>query len=461
MRFEQLDPPEPATKVRYVVLIALCLAATIAYIQRNTLGVVEKEMRHELHLTTSDSALVMTTGFFITYALFQVPSGWLGHVWGSRRTLALFTAVCAAMHALCFGLVSVPLFAGARGVMGLTQAPLFPCATGTIKSWFPNTRWGTANGLLTAFMQIGGAGGTIAVAYLAAQGSWRTPFLVFAIPGLLWSAWFWFWFRDLPQQHAGVNRQERLLIAGTESTVEDFSPAGTDEIRECRADSDQIIEHVPWGTLLLSPAMFWICMQQFFRGAGYMFYGSWFTTYLRESRAVEIKAAGWLTSVPLWAYAVGSLLGGGLSDWLLARTGSRRFSRQGLAVISQWVCAGFVLIAYTVDDAVGAVLIISVGSFCAAVGGPIAYAITIDMGGRHVRSVFSLMNMFGNIGALVFPLIVPVLVGQDPRPEDWDLVLPVFAALFGLAGLAWLGFNPDRSIFPEDNSGVCSHAGDR
>ena len=29
--------------------------------------------------------------FFITYALFQIPAGWLGHVWGTRRALAFYS----------------------------------------------------------------------------------------------------------------------------------------------------------------------------------------------------------------------------------------------------------------------------------------------------------------------------------------------------------------------------------
>jgi ACS family glucarate transporter-like MFS transporter len=416
-------------------LVGLCLAATIAYVQRSTLSVVEKEMRAELRMTTRDSALVMTTGFFITYALFQVPSGWLGHVWGSRRTLAVFNALGAALHAACYWVFSVPLFACVRGGVGLAQAPLFPCATGTIKSWFPGTRWGLANGLLTAAMQIGGAGGAIVVAELAKRWSWRAPFLIFAIPGFIWAVWFWIWFRDRPEDHRSVNEEERSLING-------------DGTREERTEVD-LPECVPWRSLVGNRAMCFICLQQFFRAAAYIFYSSWFTTYLRDSRGVEIKEAGWLTSVPLWAYAAGSAMGGGFSDWLLVRTGSRRFSRQGLSILSQWVCAVLVLAAYPIQEPVSAVLILSAGAFCAAVGGPIAYAITIDLGGQHVRSVFALMNMWGNLGALGFPLFVAWMVGADPKPEDWDPVLPLFAVLYLLAGLAWLGFNPDLRILAD------------
>src|SRR5262249_58856275 len=93
----------------------------------------------------------------------------------------------------------------------------------------------------------------------------------------------------------------------------------------------------------------------------------------------------------------------GVSGWLLGRTGSRRVSREGLAAVTHFAFAGLILLAYPIGNVWLAVLVISAGSFCGAVGGPCAYAITIDMGGRHVAIVFSLMNMAGNVGAGGFP----------------------------------------------------------
>jgi ACS family glucarate transporter-like MFS transporter len=420
--------------VRYLVLVWLCLAATIAYVQRNSLGVVEKEMREELQLTMNESAWVIGGGFFFSYALLQVPAGWLGHVWGTRRALSVFTLVCATATGLFAIVTGLPALILCRLTMGAGQAGLFPCTTGTIKTWFPGSQWGMSNGFLTAFMQVGAAAGAVAAGSLNVAFGWRWTFGLLAIPGLVWAVWFYIWFRDRPQDHPAVNAGEIELLAGTPTAA----AAPLDEPAD---------ERIPWGVILTSSALGWICTQQFFRGAGYIFYSSWFTTYLKASRGVAPLKAGLLTSLPLWTFALGSLAGGTISDWLLVRTGSRRISRQGLAIASQFFCAVFVLIAYTVHDSTAAVLIISVGSGCAAIAGPIAYAITIDMGGNHVRTVFSVMNMAGNIGSFAFPFVVAWLVGEGPN-ASWDKVLPVFAAIYVLAGVCWLGFNPDRPIVP-------------
>jgi ACS family glucarate transporter-like MFS transporter len=422
--------------VRYVVLVFLCAAATIAYVQRNSLGVVETEMREEFGLSEERSAWVVSSSFFLTYALFQVPTGWLGHIWGSRRALPGFSLICAAA-ALVFSIAAgFPALVASRGIMGLSQAGVFPCATGTIKSWMPVSQRAFASGLLTGFMQVGGAGGVAATGWLATHIGWRNTFALFALPGFLWAVCFYLWFRDSPQDHPSVNEGELELLRN--SSIEP---------RDRRSPGE--IEPVPWRELLLSRPMSWFCAQQFFRAAGYVFYTSWFTTYLKNARGVtNLTLAGVLTSLPLCAYALGSFGGGWFSDWLLLRTGSRSISRKGLTMVSQLAFTVFLIIAYPVKDATIAVLIISAGSFCAAIGGPVAYAVAIDMGQNHVRPVFSLMNMWGNIGAFVLPLVVPYLVGKG-ADTNWDRALVLIGAIHVATALCWLGFDPGRPVIAE------------
>src|SRR5262249_528458 len=149
-----------------------------------------------------------------------------------------------------------------------------------------------------------------------------------------------------------VNAGELALLRGPGETV----------ARSPETDRD---EPIPWGALLLSPALAWICTQQVFRGAGYIFFSTWFSTYLQDGFGADLKTAGWLTSLPLWGNGVGWVAGGGLSDWLLHRTGSRRISRQGMAVVSQLACAGLALFATRFTDVTVFVCIMTFGSFCA------------------------------------------------------------------------------------------------
>lgn len=429
--------PSPAnaapTKTRFVVLAGLCAAAALSYVSRNAIAVAESTVRADLGLTKEQSGWLMSA-FFISYSVCQIPGAWVGQRFGARRALPAFAIVWSIATAATALGGFVNLLA-MRVVKGISQAGLFPICTGVVAKWFPKTGQAFATGALGSFMSAGGALGAALTGWLVVEIGWRWMFVLYSLPGLLWAAWFWGWFRETPREHSSVNEAERQLVVSGRP----LSPNGGGG-EKSKATS------MPWLQLITSPAMWCICGQQFFRAAGYMFFTSWFATYLQEARGVTILKSGFLTMLPLLAVVVGSVSGGVISDAVLKRTGSRRLARQGVAVVSLGLCAALTLSAYFFADALAAVLIISAGSFFAAVAGPCGYTITIDMGGEHVPTVNSVMNMTGNFGAMLFPLAVPLLLGKE---QNWNVVLVSFGALYLGSALCWLLLKPEGSVFEQ------------
>ncbi len=429
----------PPTHVRFLVLAGLCTAAALSYVSRNAIAVAESTVRADLELTKQQSGWLMSA-FFISYAVCQIPGAWVGQRFGARRALPAFAIVWSIATAATALGGFINLFA-MRVVKGISQGGLFPICTGVVAKWFPKTGQAFATGALGSFMSAGGAVGAALTGWLVVAVGWRWMFALYSLPGLLWAAWFWWWFRNTPREHAAVNEAERMRI---ESGRPQAVPVEDGKGAKPAAPS------IPWLQLLSSPAMWCICGQQFFRAAGYMFFTSWFATYLQEGRGVTIIKSGFLTMLPLLAVVVGSMLGGAISDAVLKRTGSRRLARQGVAVVSLVLCATLTISAYFFTDALAAVLIISAGSFFAAVAGPCGYTITIDMGGEHVPAVNSVMNMTGNFGAMLFPLAVPLLLGPE---QNWNVVLVSFGALYLGSALCWLMLKPEGSVFEQALAG--------
>jgi len=419
--------PRPPTSTRYLVLAALCLATIIAYIDRSNISVAAKPIRDDLGLTNEQVGLLMST-FFMTYAVFQLPTGWLGHVWGSRRGLPFFCVMWSAATGICGLAAGFPGLLFGRLAMGAAEAGIFPCATSTIARWFPPTRRAFASGILASCMGVGGALGAGLTALLLQYYSWRIVFLMYVLPGVVWAIWFWFWFRDRPADHPAVNTEELEIIHGPLAGLDLKQPDGH--------------EPTPWRRILTSRAMWSINLAQFFKAAGYAFHMSWMAIYLEETRGVSLKESGILTSLPHVALTIGALCGGILSDAILQRTGSRRLARQAVTFVSLMLAAALTLGAFFVDHPVLASIVISVGIFCGSLSGSSAYAITMDMGGKHVATVFGMMNMSGNLGAVVFPLLVPPLVSL----AGWDSVLLLVTGLYVVAALFWLPFNANGSI---------------
>jgi sugar phosphate permease len=443
------------TYVRHVVLAALCAITTINYIQRNSLGGAETTVRADLQLTRNESGDAMGA-FFLTYALCQVPSGWLAQRWGGRWALTVYAAGWSIVMAFTAAATNLPALVSARWAMGALQAGIFPCCTMILAAWYPATRRGFSSAILNSFMLIGGVIASWMTAQLIGPLGWRWLFLLYALPGLAWACWFAVWFRNRPRDHPGVNAAELAIISPTNTeaivTTRSAKPAAdksanrTDE-RELNAEMQDLVERimkppVPWLAIFLSSALWLICIQQFFRAGALRFFDMWLPTYLQEARGQSVENANYWTSLPLLAGMIGGPVGGILSDVVLARTGSRRAARQGVAIgglLAGLICYG---LAYQVSNLTGALLLACVGLFIMTFSSPCAYSLTMDMGGRNLGVIFATMNMAGNLGSWAFTTYIPAVV----KWRGWDAALFVFAAMHVVAIGCWLLLNPNGLI---------------
>ena len=422
------------TWVRYQVLATLCLAAAIAYTSRNCLSVAADVVRAELGLSLTQMATAMSA-FFWGYALAQIPAGWLGQLIGPRRALSLYAllwSLCCLAFTLVTGFKSLILI---QVVFGVAQAGIFPCSAAILANWLPTSRRALASGLLGSFMSLGGALGSFLTG-LAISGiawgsldlspiSWQSVFLLFALPGLLWAACFGYWFRDDPRSHRGVNPAELSCI----NDKQEANSAPTAPTLGC----------IGWMMLPGRLDIWMLFSQQFFRAAGYIFFATWFPTFLKETRGVSTAMSGALTALPLLAVVVGGMCGGVWIDFLYNRTGSLRISRQLTPIFSLASCAVCIFMAYFISDATSAVLLISLGIFVAQLGGPSAYVVMIDKAGPNTAPLFGAMNMAGNLGAAICPSVVGWLVD---RSDNWNLVLFLFAGIYLAASICWIFLDP-------------------
>jgi ACS family glucarate transporter-like MFS transporter len=427
------------------VLAALCVITTINYIQRNSIGGAETTIRADLDLTRNDTGDAMGA-FFLTYALCQVPSGWLAQRWGGRRTLALYAAGWSIVMGLTAAATSLPALMGSRWAMGALQAGIFPTCTMILAAWYPATRRAFASAVLNSFMLIGGVIASVVTGLLIGSLGWRWLFLLYALPGLAWAAWFAVWFRNRPQDHPGVNPAE-LAIISPDTTANRLTPI------EPKKDPGAEKPHsTPWLLIFLSSTLWLICIQQFCRAGSLRFFDQWLPTYLQEARNQTREAANLWTSLPMWAGVIGGPIGGILSDYVLARTGSRRLARQGVAIASIIIGLAVYGVAYVVPNVGGAVLLACLGLCIYTFSSPCAYALSMDMGGRNLGVIFGTMNMAGNLGAWAFTKFIPRVVNL----HGWDGALLVFAAMHVAAILCWLVLNPNGVIGERNDAATAS-----
>ena len=417
------------THIRYVTLTWLTLAAAIAYLCRNSISVAESTIRTDLDLSLNQSGWFMGC-FFWTYALFQIPTGWFSERFGSRIAMALFAM---GWSVATVGIGVSPWFwllIGAQMVMGIAQAGIFPAACNSIGHWMPLSQRSLGCGVLTAGMQVGAIVAGTLTGILMVPMSWRWVFLLYSLPGLLWAVGFFSWFRNQPEQVSAVNSMERRLIADGRESERPNKSNETSEWRELVA-------------ILGSPMMWLLCGQQICRGAGYMFFASWFPTFLQQTRHVTVVESGFLQGLVFAGTLAGCLIGGTVTDWIWKRTSNLCLSRSGVGAGALSACALLILGAWFVRSPGGAVSLMALGAFFAALAGPCAFATTIDIGGARVPQVFGTMNMFGNFAAAACPVLVALFFEWT---ENWDLVLLLFAGVYLAGAICWVFVNPEKHI---------------
>ena len=418
---------ETPTWVRYRSLGWLVLAAALAYLCRNAIGVAESTIREDLGLSLKQSGAFMGA-FFWTYAIMQVPSGWFAQQKGTRIALTVFAAGwCLAT----FGIAAAKVFwllMAAQLIMGVAQAGIFPASCNSIGHWMPLARRSLACGLLAAGMQIGAIVASGMTGDLLESLHWRLVFALYAIPGIIWAVVFFARFRNRPEESSAVNAAELAVIrlGGSPDQQTDAGEA----------------KPFPWRAIVRTPAIYFLCGQQICRAAGYMFFASWFPTFLQETRDISVKDSGYLQGCVLGGTLLGSILGGWITDLVWKRTQNLRLSRSGVGASCLSICAVLILCAWFVQSVSLAITLLTLGAFFAALGGPCALTATIDIGGDHVPQVFGLMNMTGNFAAASTPILVGWLF---ERTENWNLVLLLFAGVYLFGAVSWAFVNPKGS----------------
>lgn len=437
---QSLESPtsERPTRVRYVVLTFLCVLAFIFYIDRICISKAVPKIEEDLGLSHTDMGYVLAA-FTLAYSLFEVPTGWWGDKYGSRGVMTRIVVWWSGFTALTGLAMGLPSLVAIRFLFGAGEAGAFPNTARILSRWFPTESRGSAQGLVNSMAQVGGAFAPLLTAYLIEWVGWRWTFAALSLPGVVWAAIFWWWYRDDPLTHPSVNAAERaLIIAGTHRATGEHPP-------------------IPWAAVMRCPTI-WLLGAILACGAFNTYlYFSWYSTYLEKGREVSSKTAGSLASLVLTGGAIGCLSGGLIIDWLVRKTGDRQRSRRG------WCCSVFSLAAVclligkscdspTISATWTAASVMFAVSTLASWWGAVT-----DVSGRHLGALFGLMNSLGGLGAITSQLFVGRFAdwrakGGFSGREQWDPIFYVYAGVLTLGAIGWWFVDSSNGLQETDDS---------
>jgi sugar phosphate permease len=417
------------TGTRWFVLILISFMYLITYMDRSNISIAQPEIAKQFGLSKSAMGLVLAA-FTWAYALGQVPSGWLGDRFGPKRVLTVIMTLWSAtavMTGAAFGFGS--LF-GTRFLLGLSEAGAFPVASRGMQLWFPRVERGRIQGTTHFFSRFAVAVTPFIAGSILLAFGWRAIFYIFGSLGVLWAIAFSFFYRDLPEDHKGVNRAELARIRGTNPDGTILSPA---------------ISHqkTPWKQILLSPNMWFISLGYFCFFFGTNFYLTWYPTYLREHLHMSIRSLGIWGSLPLIAGMAGDVIGGSLSDLILKATGNAKLARRVVAAPGFLLASAFVIpAALTADKFTSIACLAASFFFLEWVIGP-AWAVPMDVGGQFSGTVTGVMNMVGALGGASTAVVYGSLFNRGL----WVAPFLVSAGVMLVGAFIWsFLINPEQSV---------------
>jgi MFS family permease len=442
------------TRVRFGVLGFACALSMITYLDRVCFGTVAPHIQEEFDLSDKQTGLLFTA-FAFAYALFEVPSGWLGDVFGPRRTLirivlwwSLFTALTGAIYpnpqAPWFAFAAMLLV---RFLFGMGEAGAYPNIARSFHNWFPFGERGSAQGAV--WMAGRFAGGLSAFAVLAliyrttgpggaVTVHWRHCFWIFGLLGVAWCGAFWWWFRDRPEQHPAVNPAELALIRGSRPAP----PGGAGGHAG-----------VPWGRLLTSGNLWSLCLMYFCASYGWYFNITWLPKYLKSQYGVTsdshgVLAVSFLSGAPLLFGALACLVGGLLTDAFIRRTGDRKWGRRLFGVLGHGVCAACYFLSLLAASPWLFVAAITLATFCNDLTMGSAWASCLDIGRKYSGIVSGCMNTVGNLGGAAAGFTTGWVLERF-QAQGWTVNFLSYGAVYVAAMLFWLRFDATRPVAPE------------
>jgi MFS family permease len=418
-----------ASRARYWVVVFAVTLAIIQYIDRVCVSQAKGSISDDLKLDDAQMGWVFSA-FTLAYALFEIPAGYLGDRIGPRKVLlrivlwwSFFTMATGWMWSWASLLVT-------RFLFGAGEAGAFPNLTKAFKRWLPLQERTRAQGIMWTSARLGGAFTPALVALCLHYVSWRHAFLLFGGLGIVWAVIFFWWYRDDPKAHQQVNAAEAALLPTEPAQSAHFS--------------------VPWRLLFTSRTVWCLCGQYFACSYSFYFFITWFPTYLLKAHGLDLKQSAILAGTPLFVGAFGSLFAGWLMPVLARRFGNMGAVRRGVGAAGAAGAALALVLATTCSNPYLAVAGIALGGFCNDIQMPGAWTACMDVGGKSVATLAGTMNMMGNVGGFLSPIVCGYIVRGT---GNWNLALYVMAAVYVTGIFFWLGIDP---VTPLEKQAGCS-----
>lgn len=429
---------------RYVVFQLACLVSFLLYVHRYTFSFVRPFLESKYGYSNTELETIGSI-FYLGYTFASVPSGMIADLWGTHLFLGSIIIGWSLLLPLIglriglFGLCSV------RVMFGVAQSGTYPALGQVTQRWFPPSSRTSAQGWIASFSgRLGGAVAPVLMGsfLIGTLGMpWQWSLVAMSVVGVVFGVIFIRLFRSSPEEDPLANEAEVELI------------------REGSKQSGAERGVMPFGLAMKNRPLQIIVFQQFFNAGVDVIFVTTLGSYFL-SNGVTMAKAGFLVAMPLLGGACGGAFGGYLNEWVIRRIG-RRWARSLIGFTGKAVATAMLFVVLRQRDPTDIAVALFFAKFFTDWTQPTVWGTCTDIGGRYSATVFSIVNMSGNLGALLLPIVavgplldaystVTEVGGKEVRDTNFMPMFVLMAACFALCAICWLFIDCTKPIDPDE-----------
>ncbi|MBN9734977.1 MULTISPECIES: MFS transporter [unclassified Pseudonocardia] len=426
---------ESATRKAFRRLVPLVMIMFVAnYIDRVNIGFAKDALEADSGIGAGAYGLGAGL-FFITYAIFEVPSNILLERYGAKFWLTRIMISWGLVSAAMMFAHNEWIFYGLRLALGAAEAGFFAGVIFFFTQWFPNRTRGRANAALYSASTIAAviagplSGALLGMHDVLGLRGWQWMFLVEGLAAVLIGVLVWFRLESQPRDAAWLTEQEKDALTAKLRAEEAERLATKQEKAPSR-----------W-SMLRDPQMLLFCFVYFAAQLAQYSVTFWLPSFVRDIGGLSEFMIGVISVVPFAVAFFAILAAGRISD----ATGLRR-----TVLGSGFVLAAVGLGVAAVTSPVLAVVMLVVATAGFKVAASSFYVIPQQyLVGALAAPGLALINSIGNLGGFVAPTMMGQVQEQTGSVSGGLLVVAA-CCVVALAGCALLRYvSPSRAATPE------------
>ncbi len=366
-------PSDSDSSRRWWIIGLLFFASVINYFDRGTISVALPLIARDLHFDPEMKGWLLSS-FFVSYALMQLPMGWLADRYNLRWVYTgafLLWSLSQGLTGLATSLAMLIVF---RMLLGIGEAIYLPGGTKIVSLLFPHQDRGLPSGIFDCGTRAGLALGAPLTALLIIHFGWRRMFVIVGFAALVWVVP---WLATFPGTLAARSQHQ----AAPQS----------------------------WRSVTLNRNLLGICLGFFCFDYYWYLEMTWLPDYLMSARHFTVLKAGLGVVLPYVVWGLAEPFGGWIADRLVHQGWDETRTRKGVVTVA--FLFGLLLIPVArVASSTHALWLIMGTALVGLASGNLFAILQSCAPEREIGIWTGFENFAGNIGGVLAPLLTGFMI---------------------------------------------------